>query len=82
MKEIIEIIFIIIFLVMSALFANLLAGRKKEDQQIIQKLTDENNELKIKNNKLQSDLDHIRDHKVEKILKKKMKFVNLEKEII
>ena len=80
MSNVIGIILIIMFFVMAFCFANLAAGRKKGDKQIIQQLKAENEDLKIKNDKLQSDLDHIRDPKVEKILNKKMKFVNLEKE--
>ena len=67
---------------MAFCFANLAAGRKKGDEQIIQQLINENEDLKIENNKLQSDLDHIHDHKVERILNKKMKFVSLEKESV
>lgn len=70
MSDIIGIILILTFLVMAYFFASVIAGRKKGDEQIFQKQLKEIEELKEKNNKLQSRIDHLLDHKVELILKK------------
>ena len=49
-KMIIEIIFIIAFLLMAYSFANLAAGRRKRDAQIIEDLKNENDDLNKKEN--------------------------------
>ncbi|MBS3945286.1 MAG: hypothetical protein KGZ42_07305 [Melioribacter sp.] len=70
MSDIIGIILIISFIVMSYSFSQLVVGRKKGDQQIINRLKEENEELFQKNYKLQNEIEALLDHKVRKIIAK------------
>lgn len=55
---------------MSYTFSQLALGRKKGDQQIIDRLTKENEELFKNNNKLQNEIDTLLDNKIRKIIAK------------
>lgn len=69
-QQIIEIVLIIVFLVMTYSFANLAAGRKDGDKQIIADLKKENNLLSSKNAELRRKLDKLLDNRAQRTLNK------------
>jgi len=87
MSNIIGIILIIVFFVMAYAFANLAAGRKKGDAQIIADLQKENDLLSAKNAELRTKLDKHIDNRAQRVMNNlklgsKTKFIQLNKEPI
>jgi len=81
MSNVIGGIIIIMLVANFWIFYKSLTRRKNADEVYIRQLKTDKFELQKKCDKLQADLDHIRDHKVEKILnhKNKKHFLTLEK---